>query len=398
MKTILLIGTGIDAQDSVSRINDQYIRVVLIQKRSLYREQQGKGAECVILTDYESTNFLQLADTLHSFWHFDAVLSLTEAGVEVAAKLNQAWSIEWTPVDTVAKLKDKYAMRMNLNLAEFSKVNCALCCTESDLIHFADKNGFPFILKPVDGAGSENVVKVDSIGKMNRLINTWQSKSFTAIAESWINGQEYSVETLSFSGKHHVVTITEKYVDDNFIEIGHIIPARIDENLAEKIRQFVLEFLKLMGVTDGPCHTEIKVDDNVIKVIESHNRIGGDYIGLAIRQVYHFDMIALTARWACYREYPQLDTIKSLGCAVVQFFQFPMGTISSITGIEKFKQQGASQLVDFSFKYCAGDTITTMSGNSSRAGHFMLFGSDATDTLDLSLRLKSLVQISIKDL
>lgn len=395
MKKILLIGAGMDAPDSVTRISEQHIRVVFIQKCALYREPQGKGAECVILTDYEDGDFLRLADSLHAFWHFDAVLSLTESGVEIAAKLNQAWGIVWTPIDTVAKLKDKYAMRMHLNRAGFSEVNCALCHTESDLINFADSNGFPFIVKPVDGAGSENVVKVDSAGKMNWLIDAWRSKCFTAIAESWIMGQEYSVETLSFSGEHHIVNITEKHVDDNFIEIGHVIPARVDQNLEEKIRLFVLDFLQLMGVTDGPCHTEIKVDGDVIKVIESHNRIGGDYIGLAIRQVYQLDMIALTARWACYRELPRLNEIKNHGCAVVQFFQFPAGSISSLSGIEKFKQQASTKLIDFNLKYVAGDTIVATSGNSSRAGHFMLFGCDATDTLDVSHRLKSFIQVSM---
>lgn len=74
MKRILLIGTGMDAPDSVSRISEQHIRVVFIQKCALYRESQGKGAECVILTDYEDADFLRLANSLHAFWHFDAVL------------------------------------------------------------------------------------------------------------------------------------------------------------------------------------------------------------------------------------------------------------------------------------------------------------------------------------
>lgn len=394
MKTILLIGAGMDAPDSVSRINDQNIRVVFIQKSALYCELQGQGAECVILTDYEDAEFLHLAGSLNAFWHFDAVLSLTEAGVEVAAKLNQAWNIPWTPVDTVAMLKDKYAMRMQLNRAGFSEVNCALCQKESDLIDFAERNGFPFILKPVDGAGSENVVKVDSSDTIKRIINDWRDKRFTAIAESWINGQEFSVETLSFCGKHHVVNITEKHVDENFVEIGHIIPARIDVSLTQKICHFVVDFLNLMGVTDGPCHTEIKVDSDVIKVIESHNRVGGDYIGLAIRQVYQLDMIALTAQWACYRTLPCLNAIANRGCAVVLFFQLPPGRITSISGIEKLKQQASSRLIDFNLKFGAGDTVTAMSGNSSRAGHFMLSGSDATDTLDFSNKLRSLVQVS----
>lgn len=393
MKTILLIGAGMDAPDSVKRINEQHIRVVFIQKSALYCELQGRGAECVILTDYEDADFLQFADSLNAFWYFDAVLSLTEAGVEVAAKLNQAWNIPWTPVDTVAMLKDKYAMRMHLNNAGFSEVNCALCHTESDLLDFADRNGFPFILKPVDGAGSENVVKVDNSDTINRIIDSWKDKHFTAIVESWINGQEYSVETLSFSGEHHIVNITEKHVDDNFVEIGHIIPARIDQKLKEKIHLFVLDFLQIMGVTDGPCHTEIKVDDDLIKVIESHNRVGGDYIGLAIRQVYQLDMIALTAQWACYRELPQLNAFVNHGCAVVQFFQFASGRITSLFGIEELKQNASSRLIDFKLKYGVGDTVIASSGNSSRAGHFMLSGSDATDTLDFSHKLRSFVHV-----
>lgn len=48
-----------------------------------------------------------------------------------------------------------------------------------------------------------------------------------AIIEEYIEGAEYSVETISYQGTHTLLAITKKYTTGNphYIEVGHLEPA-----------------------------------------------------------------------------------------------------------------------------------------------------------------------------
>jgi len=64
----------------------------------------------------------------------------------------------------------------------------------------------------------------------------------------------------SFAGRHVVVAVTEKLVaEGRFVELGHTLPARIDEPAREQIVGAVTAFLDAVGLADGPTHTEVRV-------------------------------------------------------------------------------------------------------------------------------------------
>jgi biotin carboxylase len=380
MKTLLLIGTGLDSPDTVQRIHDCGIKVVLAQHPSRFDNHQSQYAECVILTDFQASDFFHLAERLHQHWQFTAALSLTEAGVEVAARLNAHWGIPWTPVNVIQLLKNKAAMRQKLNQQKFSPVPCRLCHSEQELYDFVDRENLPVILKPVDGGGSEDIYKISASEQIAPIMEKLQKRKVKVLVEAWIDGQEYSVESFSFSGEHRIIAITEKQVNTQFVEIGHIIPARLDTMAQTAITEFVTTFLSLIGVTDGPCHTELKISKSGIKIIESHNRIGGGNIGFLVRHVYGIDMITLAAKWACGRPIPELTELKPQGCATVRFFLFAPGILQAIQGEDTFKDEAGDRLLAFKLHVHPGKEIPNQSSNSARAGYFILCGTEGDET------------------
>lgn len=140
------------------------------------------------------------------------------------------------------------------------------------------------IVKPTDRSGSLSISHIKSINQFSKAFYSAKKASFTksAIIEEYINGNEYSVETISYSGKHKTIAITKKYTTDSpyFVENGHYQPSNLSKSDFKNIDLLVKKALNSLYITDGISHIEIKIlKDGEIKVIEVGGRMGGDFIG-----------------------------------------------------------------------------------------------------------------------
>ncbi|RFU67130.1 ATP-grasp domain-containing protein [Peribacillus saganii] len=143
---------------------------------------------------------------------------------------------------------------------------------------------FPLIVKPIDRSGSRGIRRVDNINEVEDAIMDAKSVSFLeeVLVEEYIDGKEFSVEYITQNGEHKFLQITEKFTTGapNFIEKGHLSPARISDNKKKEIVDIVEKSLDALKVSNGASHSEVKVTSNgEIKIIEIAARMGGDYIG-----------------------------------------------------------------------------------------------------------------------
>lgn len=142
---------------------------------------------------------------------------------------------------------------------------------------------FPLIVKPIDRSGSRGINKVLTIEELKEAIKLAKEVSFVdkVLVEEYIEGKEYSVETISQNGIHQILQITEKFTtgSPNFIEIGHLQPARITKEIKNKIKEIIKKSLTVLEFKNGASHSEIKINNNEIKIIEIGGRMGGDFIG-----------------------------------------------------------------------------------------------------------------------
>ena len=143
---------------------------------------------------------------------------------------------------------------------------------------------FPLIVKPTDRSGSRGITKIISAQELTNAIQNACAESFEhkAMIEEFVEGKEYSVECISFHGKHTLLAVTEKITTEapHFIETGHNEPAPVNAKMIENIKSVVFHALHSLLITEGASHSEIKIDDDGnIKIIEIGSRMGGDCIG-----------------------------------------------------------------------------------------------------------------------
>lgn len=143
---------------------------------------------------------------------------------------------------------------------------------------------YPVIVKPTDRSGSRGITKVYDENDLSAAIQLALDQSFErkALVEEYAEGQEYSVEHISYHGKHHFLALTLKYTtgEPHFIETGHMEPAPIEPEKLEEIKRVVEHALDTLMIENGASHSELKIDDKgKIRIIEIGARMGGDCIG-----------------------------------------------------------------------------------------------------------------------
>src|SRR5204863_2937315 len=100
------------------------------------------------------------------------------------------------------------------------------------------------------------------------------------LAEEFVEGDEISVEGLTLSGVHEILSVTMKATTGHphFIETGHLMPADIAGDRVAAARSATVDLLNLLGHREGPSHTELRLRTGEPVIIETHTRIGGDQI------------------------------------------------------------------------------------------------------------------------
>ena len=143
---------------------------------------------------------------------------------------------------------------------------------------------YPVIVKPTDRSGSRGIFKVTAFEELAQAVSESMQAGFEhkVLIEEFAEGQEYSVEYISYRGQHHFLALTHKYTTGapHFIETGHLQPAPVSEETLKKVQAVVEHALDTLELKNGASHSELKIDDNGnIRIIEIGGRMGGDCIG-----------------------------------------------------------------------------------------------------------------------
>lgn len=230
---------------------------------------------------------------------------------------------------------------------------------------------FPAIVKPTDRSGSRGIYKINGKEEIRVAVESAIKEGFEkkALIEEFAEGQEYSVEYISFHGVHHFLAMTLKYTTGapHFIETGHLEPAPVDEKTLEKVKTVVEHALNSLELTNGASHSELKIDnDGNIKLIEIGGRMGGDCIG---SDLVHYstgiDFVKAVIDVSCGKE-PDLkpDVIPQPARVI---FIFTQEDINEFLRIEKEEPDRILRVVDKHF-----ELIGKTTDSSNRAGCYIL--------------------------
>lgn len=232
------------------------------------------------------------------------------------------------------------------------------------------KLDYPVIVKPTDRSGSRGIYKVERAEELDAAIRGALESGFEkrALIEEFAEGREYSVECISYQGKHTFLALTLKYTTGapHFIETGHMEPAPVDARTVERVKAVVFHALDSLGITTGASHSEIKIaDDGTIKIIEIGGRMGGDCIGSdLVRLSTGFDFTRMVIETACGQA-PDFGKVCDPHPAACRF----LFTAEDVNRLERLKAEHPERLVRV-MNY-RPENLGRITDSSNRAGCYI---------------------------
>ena len=190
-------------------------------------------------------------------------------------------------LETETITTNKYLMRKSMKEGGVDSPNFILVKKGESIGDVKDRIAnfsFPLIIKPCDLSSSRGVYKIESLKDLREGIDysmKW-SKTGEAILEEFIDGPEYSGESIAYRGQYKLLAITEKSTTGapHFVETGHRQPAILSEEIITKVEQTLFKAFKSLNIEYGAIHPEFRITpDGRILFMEIATRMGGDCIG-----------------------------------------------------------------------------------------------------------------------
>jgi hypothetical protein len=209
---------------------------------------------------------------------FDRVISLSEYELLEAAKIREALGIEGPRHNEVLKVRDKILMKQAVE-ASGIRVPRFMKCT--------NLSGMPWkgatVLKPVDGASSENVKIFSSLFSAVNTIKTgvpdlpgFRHENYEL--EEFVEGPIIHIDGIVAGGKVKCL-LTSRYLG-TCLDYARGKPlGSVQANASEELAAWAARCLKAVGINQGAFHLEaiLSTDDasNGPVFLEVGNRVGG---------------------------------------------------------------------------------------------------------------------------
>ncbi len=239
----------------------------------------------------------------------DRVLANWEPMVELAARLRERWGMPGMSYDTARGFRDKQLMKERVAAAGLRVPRSRRVHTAHEARAAAEEIGYPLILKPIAGAGSADTFRVDSQGELDAAIRSLVGVPVVS-CEEYIDGQEYTFDTLCIAGKPVVESVMayfpkplEMRMHEWVSPIGITVRDMEQESLQGGIT-LGRQVLSALGMGDGFTHMEWFLTSSGEAVFgEIGARPGGAKIVDQMNYTCDVDLFREWARVACYQSF-----------------------------------------------------------------------------------------------
>lgn len=216
----------------------------------------------------------------------DGVLTAaTDFSVLTMSRIAKEMHLPGINYNSAKIIKNKASVRKRLFEAQADDTDNSY---EIDSIEAIDeilpKVKFPIMMKPVDGSGSRGASKVEKAEDFAKAAEFAMSVSIThrAVAEPFIEGKEYGVESFVDNGVVHVLAVMQKDMTKPpyYAELGHAIPSGLNPELETKVKTCVYRAICALEINHGSVNMDLLItNEGNVHIVDIGARMGGNLIG-----------------------------------------------------------------------------------------------------------------------
>jgi biotin carboxylase len=349
---------------------------------------------------------------------FVGVYGFREFAVEAVAAVAEALGLPGNPLQQVYLVRNKLACRQALQAKGFRQPAISLCSSLSEAQAFIEAHPVgPWIMKPPAAMGSVGVSLIRNAVELEQAI-AYLDESCNALAkklgqqgirenslleaarepflmECFQRGEEFSAEGVFVYGRPHVLTTTAKvtFGPPHFVEVGHSMPANIDPDTLEVVRERIEAALVALGLRWGQFHVEFWLDEGEPVLGEVHVRPGGDFIHYMTQHVTGIELYGVLFDQMLQRPV-NIDQYRPRRGAAIRFVTPPPGRVTSIDGWEEATSDPHCLVSEL--KLHVGDHIGPVYSSSDRHIFVLADGETARDAVQQVERLATMVQVQVQ--
>lgn len=225
--------------------------------------------------------------------------STVEAHMLATAEVRERTGIPGLSTQAVLRCRDKFEMKAFLMAHGIPCAAQAAVRTGDDARAFAARNGFPFILKPREGAGAQGTVKVDDARGLARALaeRGLDQRPGHWSAEDYIDGHEGFFDTLTVNGEVVFEAISHYYPNvltamrSRAVNPYLVTTNRLDAPGYQELRRMGRRVIEVLGIRDSATHMEWFASTKGLVF----NEIGARPPGVSVWDIY-----SAAARWDLY--------------------------------------------------------------------------------------------------
>lgn len=280
------------------------------------------------------------------------ILGATEQLQVPMAEARKALGIEGMDIEAAMNFRDKSRMKM---LFGENKIPCAKHALVHDLgsaILFAKKCSYPVVAKPVAGAGAQATFRVTNDEEMlQAFASLGHASADGVIVEEFIQGEEFSLDTISLNGKIIGQTINQYYptpleaMSNPWIQWRVILRKEHNHKNFDDIRKAGKKALDILGMKTGISHLEwFRRKDGSIAISEVAARPPGAQFTTLISRACDIDVVRAWARLMVYDEAIAPEIIYCSGAAYLR--GQGEGRVSHVEGLDEIRTKYADIITD----------------------------------------------------
>lgn len=382
-RTILVFGLGELQKSLIERAKAMDLFVVGVDpSREAHCRELVDAFELVDGRDYDKT--LAVAKK----YNVSAIITAaTDKPLLMMARIAKELNLVCFSEKTAIISTDKFLMK---EVFLRNKIPCAKGQLISNINEIVDFS-YPIIIKPRDNSGSRGVFLCENEEALEKSFGEalqFTNKN-TVLVEEFIEGKEYSIESIHVKGHVEIVQFTEKSTTSfpYNVELGHIQPVDISEKDKAQIKKIIQQVADCLEFDNCASHTELKINKRGIFIIETSPRLGGDYITSTLVPLSTgINMEDLLIKISLGDEINRQSLIPKFNkCSGISFFSLPVGVVIQRNNFQLETICCLKNIVSFSFLLHEGDKVNLITSSLNRYGH-VIVQEDSVEALKEKIR------------
>ena len=298
------------------------------------------------------------------------IVTTYETLLEPVAQTVEALGLEGMSVATVRRALNKSSLIATLREAGIGTARSHVCTDEAQARRFAQEQGYPVVLKPLNGSGGLATWSLRDDSELNLALElTDPSPARPLLIEECLWGKEYCIDTITIANEPRFYSICcyqpsiLNALENTAIQWSCVMPRDMSDEIYQPLIAQGLDAVRALSVGDAMTHMEaFLLRDGRVCFTDATLRPAGARIAPMLAYAYDIDPYLAWARTTLDGCFDGPWTRK-FAVGTIFLHGAGSGTVESVNGLEIVERELRQAVVDVRLPRAGAMKASTYTGD-----------------------------------